>query len=115
MTITKEIVLQTFEDICRKRDQPDPVSHPESAAQESTFERLRLDGNLDGLAHYVMVEINNAKSRGENNHYGTISKHQYVGILKTFVGPSAKAPDGEASLLPVIEAITDFMIISMRH
>jgi hypothetical protein len=109
MTITKDIVLRALENIC---DRMDEVSaHHES---KTTFERLRLDCNLDGLTNYLMVEINGAKYRNPNNDYWPIAKHQLVGVLKSFIEPGGIAQGDETALLPVIEAIADFLMSSMK-
>ena len=103
MAITKAFVVRALENIC---DQMDEVSAYHK--RESTFERLKLDSNLDGLTNYLMVEINGAKYRNPNNDYWPISKHQLVGVLKSFIEPSGITRGAEATLLPLIEKIADF-------
>ncbi len=109
MTITKAIIVRALENIC---DGMDEVSdYPKN---ESTFDRLKLDCNLDGLTNYLMVEINGAKHRSPNNDYWPIAKHQLGGVLKSFIEPSGIDRGDEATLLPLIERIADFLMVSMR-
>lgn len=109
MTITKAIVVRALENICDGMDENSAYQR-----SESTFERLKLDCNLEGLTNYLMVEINGAKHRSPYNDYWPISKHQLVGVLKSFIEPSGINRGDEATLLPLIERIADFLMIAMR-
>ncbi len=109
MTTTKALIIRALENIC---DGIDEISVYQT--RESTFDRLKLDCNLDGLTNYLMLEINGAKHRSPYNDYWPISKHQLVGVLRSFIEPSGIHRGDEATLLPLIERIADFLLISMR-
>lgn len=79
------------------------------------YDLLRMDANMPGLTKFLLAEITESKFRDRRNAYIEVAKHQWVGILKSFIEPSGKNKESEAYVLPVIEAIADFLVASMNE
>jgi hypothetical protein len=122
---TKKIVMEKIKAFCRKKDsRKSPVKRNNSNAlltekvgmplefgdrlknpKWSSMDRLKQDCRLEDLVRYVTAEIQGAKLRDHGSHYAMVSKHQYVGILKSFF-----KPEGSDEWLPLAESLTDLVI-----
>jgi hypothetical protein len=133
MTITESSIIKALKHICHAADRKYPKikfkQNGKTKKMRSYYHLLKLDGNVEGLARKIWVEIASFKQRNNDSHYSSIAKHQWVSILKSFVeqsGPGTPgfkkelgtqregAPPGEfasgAWIHPVMGDIADFMI-----
>ena len=71
----------------------------------SSMDRLKQNCRLEDLVRFVTAEIRDAKLRDRGSFYATVSKHQYVGILRSFFKPERNTDEW----LPLAELLTDYL------
>jgi hypothetical protein len=114
-TVTQASVLNDIQKICEKVDLKHSPYLFSKNGQTRTFltacDLLKESGCLASLSVYIAGEINGAKQRTDRNDYVNISKHQWVGILISFVSTRVvETQEQEAVILPVMEALADYLI-----
>jgi len=114
MTITESSIIKALKHICHVADRKYPKikfkQNGKTKKLRSYYRLLKLDGNVEGLARKIWLEISTFKQRNRDSHYSSVAKHQWVSILESFVSQNNIGSDTGAWIHPVMGDIADFMI-----